>query len=232
MADLKDDILNAALNHVVFDGWSQATLDAAVEETGADSGAVQALFPRGAVDLAMAFHRRGDAAMVEALGNADLATMKIREKITFAVRQRLELMADQKEAVRRGTTLFTLPNHAGDGARALWETADAIWTAIGDQSDDHNWYTKRITLSGVYSATVLFWLGDQSDDHAATWAFLDRRISDVMNIEKLKAQVRGNKLLAPLMAGPNWLLSRVKPPAKVAPNDMPGHWGGQNDTSS
>ena len=56
----------------------------------------------------------------------------------------------------------------------------------------------------------------------ATWGFLDRRIGDVMQIEKLKAQMRDSKLLAPLMAGPNWLMSRVKAP--TTPSDMPGSW--------
>ena len=73
--------------------------------------------------------------------------------------------------------------------------------------------TKRATLSGVYSATVLFWLGDDSPDNAATWAFLDRRIEDVMRFEKTKAALRDNKLASALIAGPNRLLSGNPPPA-------------------
>lgn len=225
MTDLKDQILDAALMHVVFDGWSEATLSAAIADVGADAGAARALFPRGPVDLALAFHRRGDDAMVAALTPTVLAGMKIREKITHAIRLRLELMELDKEAVRRGTTLFALPIHAGDGVRALWETADKIWTAIGDTSDDYNWYTKRMTLSGVYSSVVLYWLGDHSDGHEATWAFLDRRIEDVMRFEKFKAQARDSKVLKPLMAGPDWLLSQIKPPSKRGMADMPGYWG-------
>ncbi len=228
MQDLKDQILDAALLHVVFDGWSEDTLKAAIADTGVDEAAVRALFPRGPVDLALAFHRRGDDAMVAALTPEVLAGMKIREKITLAIRTRLELMEMDKEAVRRGTTLFALPIHAADGAKALWETADKIWTALGDTSEDHNWYTKRMTLSGVYSSVVLYWLGDHSEGHEATWAFLERRIEDVMQFEKFKAQVNKSPLLKPLMAGPNWLLSHLKAPAKMAPRDMPGHWGGQD----
>ena len=62
--------------------------------------------------------------------------------------------------VRRGTTLFALPHHAAEGAKLIWGTADAIWTALGDTSDDVNWYTKRATLSAVYGSVVLFWLGE------------------------------------------------------------------------
>ena len=128
-----------------------------------------------------------------------------------------------RKAVRRGTTLFALPIHAADGAKAIWETADSIWEGLGDRANDFNWYSKRATLAGVYSATVLYWLGDQSPDHAATWAFLDRRIDDVMQIEKLKKSVNENPALKPLMAGPNWLLGKIRPPARVARIDLPGY---------
>jgi ubiquinone biosynthesis protein COQ9 len=136
------------------------------------------------------------------------------------------LVEHDKEAVRRGLTLFALPIHAADGAKALWQTADAIWTALGDTSDDLNWYTKRATLSAVYSSTVLYWLGDQSMDHAATWAFLDRRIDDVMRVERAKKAVRENRLLKPFLAGPEWLASRIKAPGAGAPADLPGRWRG------
>jgi ubiquinone biosynthesis protein COQ9 len=106
----------------------------------------------------------------------------------------------------------------------LWETADAIWTALGDASDDLNWYSKRAILSGVYSSTVLYWLGDQSAGHAATWAFLDRRIEEVMRFETLKRRVRENRVLGPLMAGPDWLAKQVRAPSATPPADLPGRW--------
>lgn len=231
-ADPKQKLLDAALSHVPFDGWSDDTFRAAVAEAGVDDTVARALCPRGAVDLALAYHQRGDRMMVARLKAADLSDMRFRDRIAFAVRTRLEV-ADDKEVVRRGTTLFALPHHAADGARALWQTCDAIWTALGDTSTDVNWYTKRATLSGVYSATLLYWLGDESPDHQATWDFLDRRIDDVMRFEKVKAQVNDNPVLSKLMAGPNWLLSQVKAPMRAPDlDDLPGMWRSpQNDQS-
>lgn len=224
MTETSDRILDAALMHVPFDGWSEATFRAASADAEVPLSAAKALFPRGAVDLALAFHRRGDREMTEAVRAEDMSGMRMREKIAHAVRTRLELVEPHKEAVRRGTTLFALPMHAADGARALWDTADAIWTALGDTSDDLNWYTKRATLSGVYSATVLYWLGDQSAGHGATWAFLDRRIDDVMRFETLKKQVRENRFLKPFTAGPDWIAKQVRAPSRAKPDDLPGRW--------
>ncbi|MEP1961755.1 COQ9 family protein [Tateyamaria sp.] len=215
-------LLDAALLHVPFDGWSETTLQAAARDADIDPAMVQALCPRGAVALALAFHARGDAAMVARL-KSDVLPERFSDKIAAGVRFRIEAVSD-KEAVRRGTTLFALPMHAADGAKAIWGTADKIWDTLGDTSEDVNWYTKRATLSGVYSATILFWLGDDSADNQATWAFLERRISDVMQIEKVKAQVRDSKLLSSVLAGPNWLLGQIKAPQRMANPDLPGHW--------
>ena len=227
MADPSTDLLNAALPHVAFDGWSDATLAAAARDTDLPLAMAKALFPRGGVDLAMAYHRAGDAAMLARIKREPLGEMRFRDRIAAAVRFRLEAIED-REAVRRGTTLFALPQHAADGARALWETADHIWTALGDTSEDINWYTKRATLSGVHASTVLFWLGDDSPDHHATWEFLDRRIDDVMTIEKMKAAVNKNPVLRGLMAGPNWLLGHVRAPARAPRTGMPGSWNRPN----
>ena len=96
--------------------------------------------------------------------------------------------------------MLALPHHAAEGARAIWGTADAIWTALGDRSTDINWYTKRVSLSAVYGATVLYWMGDDSEGHQATWDFLDRRIETVMSFEKTKAALRENPLAKALIA--------------------------------
>jgi ubiquinone biosynthesis protein COQ9 len=219
----KEQLLDAALMHVPFDGWSETTFQAAIADTGIDSTVARAVCPRGSVDLAVAYHKRGDVLMIDRMTAEDLSEMKYRDKIAAMVRFRLEAVTD-KEVVRRGTTLFALPQHASDGAKLVWGTCDAIWDALGDTSDDVNWYTKRATLSAVYSSTVLYWLGDTSDGHQATWEFLDRRIDNVMQIEKVKAQVRNSPTLSKLLTGPNWLLSHVKAPSRVPKMDLPGSW--------
>lgn len=221
--DARTALLDAALLHVPFDGWSEATFQAAMRDAKIAPGVARAVCPRGAVDLAIAFHRNGDQVMLDKLAATDMSGLKFSEKVTEAVWMRIGAN-DNKEAVRRGTTLFALPVYAGDGARLIWGTADHIWTALGDTSEDYNWYTKRATLSGVYSSTVLYWLGDDSPDAMATRAFLERRIGDVMQIEKIKSQVRKSPTLSRLMAGPEWVLGRIKPPARAQRDTMPGSW--------
>jgi ubiquinone biosynthesis protein COQ9 len=215
----QDKLLDAALPHVAFDGWSAAAFDAACADIGMAPTLARAYCPRGAVDLAVAYHRRGDRAMIAALAAAETSGLRFRDRIALAVRLRLD--GADREIVRRGAALFALPQHAATGAALIWGTADAIWTALGDTSDDINWYSKRATLSAVYSATVLYWMGDDSKDHAATWGFLDRRIEGVMRFETFKARVRDNPLLSKMLSGPLAVLGRIRAP--VGAGSMPGH---------
>lgn len=221
LAGAKERLLDAALGHVTFDGWSDTTFRAAADDIGLAPDLARAICPRGALDLAVAYHRRGDAAMEEGLRAARLSDLRFRDRIARAVRLRLD--AADREVVRRGAALFALPQNAATGAGLIWGTADAIWRALGDTSDDINWYSKRATLSAVYSATVLFWLGDESEGHAATWDFLDRWIEEVMRFEKFKAQVRENPVLSKVLAASLRVLGRVRAPAG-APWDLPGRW--------
>lgn len=214
----KSRLLGAALAHVPFDGWSDVTLRAAVADSGLAAGLAAGLFPRGGIDLAAAYHKWGDQSLRAELAQADLSALRFRERVTQAVRLRLELV--DKEAVRRGVALFALPQHALEGAALIWGTADTIWTALNDTSRDINWYSKRATLSAVYSSTVLYWMGDSSEGNAETWAFLDRRIENVMQFEKIKAGFGQNRIGQALAAGPLKLFQRISAP--MTANDLPG----------
>lgn len=207
-------LISAALPHVAFDGWSGRTLAAAITDSGVDRGLAALAIPRGGVDMALGFHRMMDQRLADELGRVELSRMKVRERITFAVRRRIELVADHRDAVRRGAALLALPVHAKDSAAAIWGTADLIWRLCGDTATDYNWYSKRAILASVYSATVLYWLGDESAGAQNTWGFLDRRIDNVMSFEKLKAQMQANPLARAAFWLPGQVLGRVRAPTR------------------
>lgn len=211
MHEITERLARAALPHVPFDGWSDATFRAACHDADVPESLARLHAPRGGVDLALAAHQLGDAELRARLAAADLAGMRFRDRVVFAVMQRLDAAGD-REVVRRASALFALPQHAALGAQAIWQTADTIWTALGDQSRDLNWYSKRTILSGVYGATVLYWLGDDSPGATATRDFVERRIAGVMAFEATKARMRDNPLTKPLMALQERLAACVRAP--------------------
>lgn len=185
----KRALLEAMLPHVPFDGWTAKSLNLAARDAGLDAGVVLRAFPGGAADLLDFWVSETDAAMLRVLEGRDLAAMKVRERVKLAVMTRLELAAPHREAVRRALTLEALPQHAPRALKQLYRTVDAIWYAAGDTATDFNFYTKRLLLAGVYAATLMHWLDDKSESFAGTSAFLDRRLADVMQIEKAKGKL-------------------------------------------
>ncbi len=217
-------VVEAAMPHVVFDGWTDRTLAQAVEDADVAPDLGRLAFPRGGVDLALAFHYLKDAELASRLSAEDLLGLRFRDRVAHAIALRLEIVADEREAVRRGAALFALPMHAADGARAIWHTADTIWTALGDSSTDYNWYTKRTTLSAVYSSSLLYWLGDESTNFSNTREFIQRRIDNIMSFEDVKARISKNPVAAMMLKGPQRLLDRIKAPDDSAPAGLPGRW--------
>ena len=99
--EIRDRILDATLPNVLFDGWSRKALVLGAEMAGLQEGDVDLVFPRGARDAIAHWLDRADREMAAALEAADLGSMKIRAKVAFGVRTRLEQAAPHKEAVRR-----------------------------------------------------------------------------------------------------------------------------------
>ena len=215
-------LMVAALPNVAFDGWSNSTFEAACRETDTSERKARLFCPRGALDLAVAFHKWGDDQFEISFKKKRISKLKVREKIKKAVELRINFASD-KEAVRRGVALFALPIYAFEGSRLIWDTADLIWELIGDNSEDYNWYSKRTILSAVYASTVLYWLGDNSEGNKETWHFLDRRIEDVMKFENAKVQLKTNKFTKEFNGLTGKFLQKIKRPLRNVDPNLPGY---------
>jgi ubiquinone biosynthesis protein COQ9 len=181
----RDRIALALLRHVPFDGFGPKALAAGAADAGYRPEMALRAFPRGMAEVAEHVSRYADRKMAAELKRRRLDSMRVRDRVATAVRVRVEVLAAHREAVRRLVAFLALPHNAPLAARLTWRTVDAMWHAAGDTSTDYNYYTKRGLLAGVYAATVLCWLADRGDgkgDYPDTWAFLDRRISEVLRV--------------------------------------------------
>ena len=185
----KDLLLKAILPHVGFDGWTEKALKAAVNDAGLEEMIIELYFIGGVKEIVEHFSDWADREMLRSLSAFEMEDVKIRERIALAIRLRFEVLSNYKEAVRRTITYLSVPSNIPMGVNGAYKTVDSIWYGIGDRSADFSFYTKRALLYGVISATTLFWLNDQSKDNTDTWAFLDRRISDVMKINSLRSRI-------------------------------------------
>jgi ubiquinone biosynthesis protein COQ9 len=189
-AALRNRLADAVAAEAAFEGFGRKALSTAARQLDLPRGEADRLFPGGALQVLEYLSGRSDRRTVEALEQAGIDTMKVRDRIKLAVRTRIEQHVGSKETARRALALLALPLNAPLGFKLLYRTVDALWYASGDASTDFNFYSKRVTLAGVYSSTLFYWLNDRSPGNEATWGFLDRRIQNVMSFEKLKGRLR------------------------------------------
>ena len=216
MTDLdatRRQILDSALSHVPFDGWTNKTLAAAAHDLDISADTIARAFPNGVAGLAAYFSAEFDRRMIAALAAEDLDAMKVRARIAAAVRARLELLATHKEAVRRLAAYSTMPGRGIAAVRAALASVDSIWRAAGDGATDFSYYTKRGLLAPVYGATLLYWLSDLSEGSGETWAFLDRRIAEILKIPAIQGRI---SRLAGRIPTPPGILKRVRKRLKAA----------------
>ncbi len=185
----KHKILNSALKTAEKTGWD----DDLLQELKAEYGIVAMTqhYPDGLLDLAYEFADWADAEMLQALAaKKDKGQMKITAQITFGVRARLMALSAHKKAFKSSVKYMMHPARAPYVKKMTWQTADRLWNAAGDTATDYNHYSKRILLSGVLASTTLYWLKDKSENYDSTWAFLDRRINNVLKIGGLIGRLK------------------------------------------
>jgi ubiquinone biosynthesis protein COQ9 len=185
----RDIAIQAMLPNVSFDGWTKRALKAGAAEAGLSPDEVDLLFPLGAIDMIETFCDLADRRMEAAA--ADLPEMKPSSRVRAAIALRLEQNRPHKEAIRRALAVLALPQNARAAANCTARTIDSIWHAAGDRSADFSWYTKRASLTVIFTATLLYWLRDSSEDDAPTLAFLDRRLAGLARIRRLRGRAEG-----------------------------------------
>jgi len=189
---LRRQLALAVGENAVFDGWTGRAVDSAARQLGIDPAQARLAMPKSQAGMIDLYIQEVDRGLEAYFTPARLSKLKVREKIHSLVWKRLEIMAPAREAVRRALAILALPQNIPLALRISWRTADLMWRIAGDSSTDFNHYTKRLTLGAVYGSTLLIWLDDKSEGWSETAGFLERRIEDVMKIEKMKAQWRGS----------------------------------------
>jgi len=189
---MKDRLLEAALPHAAFDGWSRRTLLAAAADAGLDRGTATRLFPDAGHGLVDWLEDWADRRMLAAVPAEELARLPVRRRVLRLARARLEALAEDKEAVRRAAVAQSLPQNLAGARRALWRTVDRIREAAGlGQGENEGWrdVLSRASLAAVLLATYLVWLEDHSPDHAESCAFLERRLDNTLRLARAPRRV-------------------------------------------
>jgi len=189
---IKQRILKSALNHVNEYGWTKKTLEAGAVSEGLPPVS-HGMFPNGGVELINFFYMEKNAELgrilsqqIEKAKQDGLGKPNTKQFIRDAIEIRLRMIVPYLDTWPKAMAIQTLPQNAPTAWSNLLNIADEIWYHAGDRSTDFNWYTKRLSVAGIYKTSEIFMLQDKSLDLQDTMAFVDRRLDEVVALGSSK----------------------------------------------
>ena len=191
--DIAAEILDVALEFVATHGWTQKTIDAAIEALEL-SPSTAGMFKRGPGDLVLHFIETSNAKLFEILAAEskrfeESNSGSTSDFIEMAVKERLQMITPVIDSWPQALTLLTTPSIAAEALEQGANMVDEIWYHAGDMSSDMNWYTKRAAVAALHLSAELYLLQDKSPNYSDTWSFLHQRIKDIESAASAKSSI-------------------------------------------
>ncbi|RCI11446.1 hypothetical protein L249_7470 [Ophiocordyceps polyrhachis-furcata BCC 54312] len=177
---VEDAILAASYRHVPEHGFSQRTLRLGAHDAGYLDISPAAL-PEGVFGLIRYHLVTKRLALAERSRHLftnhqqPLSVDTAVAELTWArLKENVAVISRWQEAL----AIMAQPTWLPSSLKELALLSDELWFLAGEKAVDSSWYTKRASLSIIYSTTELFMTNDKSTGFAETRQFLDRRLND------------------------------------------------------
>lgn len=187
--EIQEQILAAMLLTVNQWGWSQEVLDQTTCNLGYPAGMSLVVFPEGLDQVLKSINQYFDQQMIKQFQKKHEITLRTHEKIRMMLQIRLEAMQPYYQSLIKISKYYAHPIRFSIMAKCLWKTVDEMWHLVNDKSLDYNYYTKRGLLYRIHSATLIYWMNQNSDDLIPVLDFMDRKFKNISKFSKLKAKI-------------------------------------------
>ncbi|KAG6049522.1 hypothetical protein E4U17_006794 [Claviceps sp. LM77 group G4] len=176
-------ILLSAYGHVPRHGFSHQSLNLGARDAGY-LDISSSVLPDGVFGLILfhlAHQRLGLASKCEAMfknNRKSTCNAVVGTKIADIMWARLLANKDIIHKWQEALAIMAQPSYAPASVRELALLSDEMCYLAGDESVDFSWYTKRVSLSMIYSTSELFMTKDKSPGYVDTLNFMLRRLEE------------------------------------------------------
>ncbi|WHA05118.1 COQ9 family protein [Candidatus Bandiella numerosa] len=182
---LKNDVLFSIIEILPYEAFDINIISKACKNIGLQSEYANLLFPNGRAEFLEVFRDYIDEIMVEKIKNELSEVKSITSRISESLKIRFEILDKYKIIIPKIIAFYSMPRNHLKLYPYTWKSMNLIWrTAGNDKSTDFNYYTKRGLLTGVYWATLLYWLSDESTNYEGTHDFLNRKLILIGKVAK------------------------------------------------
>ncbi len=169
----------------------EETMELASINCGLDKHHHKLLFQGGLVELLSFLSQLNDDIMLEKLSHIINPT-SVTQKIAIATKIRVKLL--DRIILQKIFNFYINPLHTKNSIKLGFKTCDSIWKYSGDRSADYNYYSKRILLASVYLPSLLYYLGDDSENFESTDLFIQSSLEKIVRIAGLKKKIKLPKI--------------------------------------
>jgi ubiquinone biosynthesis protein COQ9 len=169
----------------------ERTMELASENCGLDKYYHKLLFQGGIIDLLSFLSEFHDELILSKLSQIT-DQPGVTHKIAIATKIRVKLI--DKIILQKICSFYGNPLYVKNAIKLGFKTCSSIWKYAGDQSIDYNYYSKRILLLSVYFPSLMYYLGDDSENFEKTDRFIESSLKNIVKIARLKNKINLPKI--------------------------------------
>jgi len=177
--NLSDKVVDCAVERAAEVGWANVRLHDVADDLGLSLSDLRPYFC-DLNDVADAWFKRADMAMLATRDKKGFTSLPPRERISAVINQWLDVQAIHRGVVRHILEAKLYPGHPHHNVAllaALSRTVQWIREASGLDAGGRRRQIEEIGLTTLFTAVVFMWLRDESDGQIRTKAFLDRSLA-------------------------------------------------------
>lgn len=179
---IQQDFVKQSKDYIKLYGFSNETLEKISLEKFNDANYASKIF-KNLADFTKFYLQEENKLYLKELNKISIKDKKVSKLIFDAILLKIKLI-DKEILSQLLKYIAKNPNKTVISFDSLYRLSDSIWNWLEDNDIDFSYYSKRISLSCIISATMLFYLAN--DDMIKVENFVLKQLDAISNIAKIK----------------------------------------------
>ena len=187
----KLSILEDAKKHIIRDGWSKNIFNK-ISKNKLKKTDLIFLFPNGYMDLLILALNEINTNLENKIKKINIINFPLSKRIKKILLFRLEILNKDKIFYKKTFNHLLLPQHSKTMKKNLYSSVDYMWYLAGDNSTDFSFYTKRLTLAGIYTNALFVFFNKDIEEAVSSIEINLKRLSKIPKIKERFSFIKDN----------------------------------------
>tara|TARA_B100001057_G_scaffold315534_1_gene315648 strand:- start:2827 stop:3453 length:627 start_codon:yes stop_codon:yes gene_type:complete len=175
-------ILERIKRIVTSEGWSK-NITKKIINKNINSKELAYYFPNGYIDMLKFSLVEINHLLEEKISKINLIKLPLNKRIKKILMKRLEILNEENKFYKKTFYHLLMPQNSKILKKSLYRSVDMMWYLAGDNSTDFNFYTKRITLAGIYVSAIFILFSKNIDEAEIN---IDKNLERISKLPKIK----------------------------------------------